>query len=312
MDYVVFGQVITDDIYFPGKEPMKNFLGGAVYTASGIRIWSESVGICSGVGRDFEGLYSSWFDENGIDRRGCIVKAKRSCHSVIHYFEDGEREELPVKGCATIDDMYPAVADLPEDYKNCRGFYFFKDCDSRFWEEVGAYMSAAHPVAVWEIHASAAWPEYIDKVCALLPEVDIFSINQTEGRRLLGLTDPIAIVKRLVELGARNVLYRMGSQGALAGNTSHIWHIPAVRTLVKDVTGGGNSSTGGFLAGFCENNGDIELAGRWASASASFIIEQFGQPKHIDDKVMQEAHIRAKALKTECVWKGGSIWLKTC
>ncbi len=33
MDYVVFGQVITDDIYFPGKKPMKNFLGGAVYTA---------------------------------------------------------------------------------------------------------------------------------------------------------------------------------------------------------------------------------------------------------------------------------------
>ncbi len=50
-------------------------------------------------------------------------------------------------------------------------------------------MSAAHPVAVWEIHASAAWPEYIGKVSALLPEVDIFSINQTEGRRLLGLTD---------------------------------------------------------------------------------------------------------------------------
>ena len=227
-----------------------------------------------------------------------MIRAERSCHSEIHYFDDGEREEIPVPGCAAIDEMCPRAADLPEDYKHCRGFYFFKDCEKNFWSDVKAYLSVYRPVSVWEIHASATWPQYVDKVAALLPQVDIFSINQTEGRRLLGLKEPDKVVKGLMALGARNVLYRMGESGALAGSSSGIWHIPAVKVRVEDVTGGGNSSTGGFLAGFCESDGDVELAGRWASASASMIIQQFGQPQTLGGTAMAEVRRRADALLT--------------
>lgn len=311
MDYVVFGQVITDDICFPGQPPMPGKLGGAVYTASGIRCWSDSVGMCSGVGEDFAAMHGRWFDANGIDRRGCVVRALRSCHSLINYFEDGEREELPMEGCATIDEMCPVIGDMPKDYRKCRGFYFFKDCAEAFWEPVTAYLKAYDPVSVWEIHGAAAYAGNLQNVARLLPRVTIFSLNMTEARRLMGAVngdgggnaEALAIqgagmVRRLLELGARNVLLRMSEYGAVAGNASGIWHIPAVFTHVVDVTGGGNSSTGGFLAGFCESGGDVEMAGRCAAASASFIIEQFGQPECMDAQLMAEARRRAMALQT--------------
>ncbi len=301
MDYVTFGQVITDDVCFPGKKPMLNQLGGAVYTASGMRYWSESVGICSGVGRDFEEMHGTWFDRNCIDRRGCKIRAERSCHSVIHYFEDGEREEIPMEGCATIDDMCPQISDMPEDYKGCKGFYFFKDCEEAFWNQILSYIKSFHPVSVWEILGSTACPENFGRIASLLPEVTIFSLNLTEGRRLCNLEHPADIVRKLIDAGARNVLFRMGAEGAIAGNRKGLWHIPAVQVMVKDVTGGGNSSTGGFLAGFCENSGDIEKAGRCAAASASFIIKQFGQPDKIDGTDMALAQKYADALITEKV-----------
>lgn len=348
MDYVVFGQVITDDICFPGQPPMPGKLGGAVYTASGIRCWSDSVGMCSGVGEDFAAMHERWFDANGIDRRGCVVRALRSCHSLINYFDDGEREEIPMAGCATIDEMCPVIGDMPKDYRECRGFYFFKDCEEACWEPVTAYLKEYDPVSVWEIHGAAAYAGNLRNVARLLPRVTIFSLNMTEARRLLGAVDgdggvgaavggvggdqnaavenagcvagadrnaaaesgmfagkaeALAIqgagmVRRLLELGARNVLLRMSEYGAVAGNASGIWHIPAVFTHVVDVTGGGNSSTGGFLAGFCESGGDVEMAGRCAAASASFIIEQFGQPERMDAQLMAEARRRAMALQT--------------
>ena len=63
-----------------------------------------------------------------------------------------------------------------------------------------------------------------------------------------------------------------------------------------DVTGGGNSSTGGFLVGYCESEGDIAYAARCAAVSASFIIEQWGVPPLMDAAFRKQAEARLAAL----------------
>lgn len=42
----------------------------------------------------------------------------------------------------------------------------------------------------------------------------------------------------------------MGAKGALVSSGKQIYLIPAAPTNVVDVTGGGNSSTGGLVTGF--------------------------------------------------------------
>lgn len=297
MDYVSFGQIITDDVYFPGIVEYKNVLGGSAYVAAGLRIWSENVGVCSGIGKDFGKMHGEWFSCNKIDTSGTIVKAKRSAHSKINYFENGEREEISLPGCGSLRLMMPDPSEIPLGYRSCKGLYFFKDCDRAFWDAMGEYLEKYPTIAAWEILGASACPQNYDTIRKFLKKVTIFSLNLTEGRQLCQKDEPLEIVREILKMGAKTLLFRMSEKGALVANQNGIWHIPAIETKVVDVTGGGNSSTGGFLAGYCESGGDIVTAGKYACVSASFIIEQYGPPKLIDESLMQKARERTQTLK---------------
>lgn len=287
-EYFVLTQIIVDDVYFPWGDHKLNQLGGGTYTAAGLRFWSEHVGICSGLGPDFEPDYSQWFHENGIDVAAALREAK-CVHAKINYFEDGEREELLLPGYGSHALMLPRFPEIPARYADCKGMYFYKDCDASYWTEALDYFSHFSGVACWELAANAADAKYHDAVADCLSSVELFSLNLSEAKRLTGAAEPMEVLKQLRQMHARGVILRMGAKGALVTKGDGVWHIPAVPANVVDVTGGGNSSTGGFLAGYCESGGDIVHAGLCAAVSASFIIQQYGVPLRIDSVLMQKA-----------------------
>ena len=297
VDYYVLTQLLLDDIYFPTGESKLNQLGGGTYTVAGMRIWSDRVGFCCAPGCDYEGNYDKWFLDNQI----CISGGRRekNCtHARLNYFPDGEREEILLPGCATHRESQPLVSEIPPEYRDCRGMYFFKDCEQPFWDELLPFLTHGSAISCWEIFGASACPQNRDFIGDVLHHIDLFSLNLTEGRHLTGLSEPLEIVKALRNLNARNFIFRMGANGAIAASPQKLYHIPAVATDVVNVTGGGNSSTGGFTVGFCESDGDILEAGLCAAVASSFIIEQYGVPAHIDDHLMQQARQRRDALRT--------------
>ena len=102
--YFTLTQMIIDDVYFPWGATKLNQLGGGTYTVAGTRVWSDQVGFCCLIGPDFEETYSKWFRDNQIDM-ATVLKEKNTCHAKIHYFEDGEREELLLPGCGSHYEM---------------------------------------------------------------------------------------------------------------------------------------------------------------------------------------------------------------
>lgn len=70
VDYYVLTQLLIDDIHLPSGEQHKNQLGGGIYAAAGMRIWSEHVGFCCAPGPDFEGNYDHWFLNNQVEISG--------------------------------------------------------------------------------------------------------------------------------------------------------------------------------------------------------------------------------------------------
>lgn len=295
-DYYVLTQILIDDLHFNDGRCHPDTLGGGCYTIAGMRIWTDHVGICSGIGTDFKGNYDKWFLDNDIDVVG-IPRNAKCTHSRLTYFADGEREEILLPGYGSHALMQPAPTEIPAAYDSCKGMYLFKDCQAAFWDEMIVYLRA-HPnmVSVWEILGSAATPENREKIAAYLKEVDIFSLNMTEGKRLTGKTEPMDVLSGLLELNPKVVLLRMGEKGSMVSDGKHTYKVPTAPTNVVDVTGGGNSSTGGFLVGYCESGGDIEQAGRWAAAAASLVIAQYGLPLVMDDAMRREAQKRAAAL----------------
>lgn len=288
VDYYVLTQLLIDDVYFPNGAHKLGQLGGGTYTVAGMRIWSDRVGFCCAVGSDYAGRLDGWFLKHQIDITGG-TREKPCTRARLNYFPDGEREEILLPGCATHRETQPLVSEIPPAYAQCKGMYFFKDCEEAFWEELLPFLRHGSAVSCWEIFGTSAAPENRSVIGDYLRDVELFSLNLTEGRRLTGLESPEAIMKALFQFHARNVILRMGANGALVSSGKDIWHIPAQETDVVDVTGGGNSSTGGFVVGYCESGGSIVEAGLCAAVSASYILRQYGVPPEIDQALMEQA-----------------------
>jgi len=299
MDFLALGQVITDDVVFPEMPSRNNLLGGVAYALTGMRLWSDSVAVCCGVGKDFEELHGGWFRANNIDISGLTVLADKGPHSLIRYFEDGEREEISLNGTAPLSMMMPQPDEIPRAFHTCKGIYIFKDAEKAYWERMGSFLNRSSATVVWEILGSAACLENKNNIWEILKMVSIFSINLTECRRLLPGKSPEECVKEFLGAGVQAVLVRMGEGGALVGDRRGIWRIPAVKTEVVDVTGGGNSSTGAFLVGYCESRGNVVLAGKYASVAASFVLEQYGPPHLLYGAITHKAVKRLGELKEE-------------
>jgi sugar/nucleoside kinase (ribokinase family) len=297
VDYVVVANIIGDDLLLSDGERRFDILGGAgTYAAAGIRIWSDRVGIVSGIGEDFEGIYGSWFDLNKIDKSGLHVRALHTPRSWIDYKSADERTETPRYGPEHFELMEPTVEDIPAEFHCPRGLYLFRDTDTTYWNQVFQFQGKHHPTIIWEIHAGAANAHHWERVAAILSRIDLFSLNLSEASQLCELTNPAQIIHKLLATGINGVALRVGSEGTIVADQHGIWRIPAFQLEVVDVTGAGNAFTGGFLVGYCISNSDIKVAGQYGAASASFMLQQFGPPLEIGQATRQIAEARAQSL----------------
>ena len=91
--YITVGNTVIDHLVVPDGRKMPSQLGGdAIYSAMGVRVWSQDVGIVSIIGRSFpsewtDGLASAGIDVSGIKRRAFPINLEGR----IIYNPDGSR-----------------------------------------------------------------------------------------------------------------------------------------------------------------------------------------------------------------------------
>ncbi len=293
VDYVAVANIIGDDLILPDGQRHNAILGGAgTYAAAGMRIWSERVGIVSGVGEDFEQLYGAWFYQNQIDTQGLQSRGTNTPRSWVNYQSADERTETPQFGPDHFKIMEPFIHDLPATYYHAQGLYLFRDTNPQYWSEVFDLQAKYHPIIIWEIHAGAVTAEAWEHVAAILSRIDLFSLNLSEAKQLCQLTEPAQIVEKLLGTGVKAVALRSGAQGTVVGDASGMWHIPVISVDAVDVTGAGNAFTGGFLVGYCCSGSNIITAGQYGTVSASFMLQQFGPPQAINSITQPETRIK--------------------
>ncbi len=85
---------------------------------------------------------------------------------------------------------------------------------------------------------------------ALTREVDILLPGADEAELLTGEGEPLAAARRLVALGPRLVIVKLGPEGALAVTADEATPVPALQLpKVVDPVGAGDGFAAGFLAG---------------------------------------------------------------
>ena len=283
MKYIVMSTAVQDVIRFPDGRPEIRAAGGAgIYALAGMKLWDDEVGIVTGVGEDYMGLFGEWYRENGLSTEGLLSKTEHTPCTVIEYRPDGERTETPVYG----EEHYRSVEPQPEDLmpflEDTEGLYVFKNAESSFWDALLTLKRKRGFRLLWEIGADAAVPAQRENVLDIARQTDMLSINRTEACSLFGVRELDAAIGALLRSGIPCVYLRNGADGVYLLKNAEVWHVPSVRDAVAaDPTGGGNSSTGAALIGFCRGCGPCEIAAM-GNVSASICIRQYGVPPAYD------------------------------
>lgn len=144
-------------------------------------------------------------------------------------------------------------------------------------------IKAAHERGVYTVFNTAPAPSK-QEVAAILPYlkyVSLFCPNETEASLLTGVnvTDgasAFVAVKKLQELGVRDVVITLGSQGfVISQDGSKPAHFPSIRVKAVDTTGAGDCFVGA-MSFFMEKGKSLLESCKLANVCASISVQRKG------------------------------------
>ena len=277
--YSTFSCLIVDDIVFPDGQTRMNVLGGGLHALTGMRVWSDSVGIAAAIGHDLDEGHLQGLQAFGVDVSGLVRREGLRTARAWQLFEtNGHRTEILRTDRAIFRERKVQFEDLPDAYLDAKGYHVQWGAPAEL-PDLLSKLRAASPSAKLVMEVTypkgdvppSLWQQIMSQLSLVAPD-------REEAEAITGVSDPLQNCRTFIEWGAPLVALRMGAEGSLLmEKTGRCWHLPAVPTNIVDVTGGGNSYCGGFTVGLGEGLDPVEAALR-AVVSASFALEQIGIP----------------------------------
>lgn len=128
---------------------------------------------------------------------------------------------------------------------------------------------------------------------ALLQRTDVLVPNRGELAMLAGADaepgsiDEVVDLARIVE-GPERIVVTLGSDGALAIDSSQVVHVPARSVRAVDATAAGDAFCGALTVALTEGAA-LEAATRWATVAASLAVERRGAQPSLPTRQELEA-----------------------
>jgi sugar/nucleoside kinase (ribokinase family) len=136
---------------------------------------------------------------------------------------------------------------------------------------------------VWD--ATGRW----ERVLPVLPHVDLATPNLSEAQAITGETEPARAAQRLHELGAAEVVLKLGADGCFVRG---VGRIEPVRVETVDGTGAGDAFAAGLLYGRLAG-WPLERAARLANAAGALATTAVGAAEGVRelDETLALAHL---------------------
>jgi sugar/nucleoside kinase (ribokinase family) len=320
VQYVVAGNFCIDTVISPTGEQMDEQLGGtAVYGAVGAHVWSDSVGVCTVVGKDYASRVRAELGVHGIDVQG--IKDGPQTHGLIWftgYLSGDERVDdvqvfassmTPTKstryvmgGSARHRRLWPifspSPSNMPDEYSAADRVHLAPmplrrlAQNAAWYREHGAGVSIDWPFWRGTSHKSLSRSllREVDSVLPSLTELQQFRSGAIE-----------AAATEIAAAGPQTVIVKRGSAGVRVFDfhSLSVTDVPAYSTVVRDPTGAGDAFCGGYTVGLHETGDPVEAA-ICGVVSASFVIEDFGA-LHALRILRQEAEERRSQIRGSIV-----------
>ncbi|GLB33586.1 putative pfkB family carbohydrate kinase [Lyophyllum shimeji] len=275
--------------------------GGGTYAAIGARIWlpPTEIGMMVDRGHDFPASIEANLLEYGPEMWIFRDQPDRLTTRALNSYKGDHRN---------FQYITPRIRITPKDLASTRiprprmlHFICSPTRASTIMSEVRAVQDW-YPTTIYEPIPDRCVPEELPALIEVLPSISILSPNAEEALSLLSIPLPPTrasieeAADRFLQYGVGHerkgwIIVRSGEMGAFVKSLKSegrwvdaFWTASADDAgRIVDVTGAGNSFLGGLAAGLLLTN-DVLKATFYASASASFIVEQEGLPRLSRDK----------------------------
>ncbi len=296
-DLICLGNLTIDDVILPDETQRLGCFGGdAIYSVLGASCWADTVSFVAPVGTDFPAEHLAHLRKAGWDTRGLPQRNIPSIRNWVIYKGDNERTWIMESNPDDYFALSPTLEDIPDDYLDAKAFMILA-MDLASQETLAPQLRKRGLVAVDPKEDYVAGN--VERILALLKDVDIYMPSQEEVNLILGHRDYEKACRQFAELGAGIVVVKMGHDGSLIYERDRdvFTRIPIYPTKAVDATGAGDAFCGGFMAMYGKS-GNLVEAGLAGAVSASFAIEDFGLT-HMFALDRKEAQARLASLKKQ-------------
>lgn len=270
----VVGSVALDSVETPNGNAM-NVLGGACsYFSVGASFFAP-VNLVGVVGQDFPEAERRFLVERGINIEGLEQASGDTFRWHGRYHENmNVRDTLDLK-LNVFESFEPKI---PASYRDSE-FVFLANIQPSLQADVLSQLDAPQYVGA---DTMDHWINTAPKeLRALLAQVDLLSINDSEALLLAGETNVVKAARKILAMGPRHLIVKRGEYGALQFSDNEIFAVPAFPLEnVVDPTGAGDSFAGGLFGSLAA---DGEVTSRslrraivYGTVVASYTVEDFG------------------------------------
>ena len=301
MGILVIGSVALDSVETPFGAEERVLGGSATYFATSASFFTD-VNLVAVVGDDFPEEHVAFLRSRNIDLRGLKRESGNTFHWKGKYGYDLNEAQTLETHLNVFESFRPSI---PAEYADA-DYLILANIDPELQLEVLNQVQSPKVVACDTMNFwIASKPEALKQVIA---RADFFIINEGEARQLSGEVNLVKAARKILDLGAKNLIIKRGEYGVLMFSGTSIFAAPAYPLeQVFDPTGAGDTFAGGFM-GYLANTGNLSEDGIrqaiiFGSVMASFNVEDFSLNRL---KRLQYAEIegRYRSFKTMTHFEG--------
>ncbi|HEY5042473.1 MAG TPA: PfkB family carbohydrate kinase [Verrucomicrobiae bacterium] len=274
MSVLIVGTTALDSIKTPKAENPR-LLGGSASHAAVAASFFSPVKLVGGVGEDFPKKYIALYRRHKIDLEGLEILPGKTFHWSGEYELNMNNRRTLATELGVIETFSPT---LPKSYQTAP-FVLLGNIAPALQHRVLDQMQrpkfvVADSMDLWLNIA-------LDDLLKLLPRIDGFVLNDSEGHQLTKEDNVFTALKKIHALGPKYVIIKKGSHGSILSGPKGFFICPAYPlSKVVDPTGAGDSFVGGMMGFLASAKGPIDANIRramvYGSVTASFCCEGFG------------------------------------
>jgi sugar/nucleoside kinase (ribokinase family) len=280
---LVVGSVALDSVETPfGKA--ENVLGGSATFFAASASHFAPVQVVGVIGSDFPVEQLEPLRARGVDLAGIEHAEGESFRWRGRYRHDLNTAETLETRLGVFSHFRPKI---PPQFRNAP-FVFLGNIDPRLQLDVLQQVEKPRLVACDTMNF---WIESRRAdLLALLPHVDILTVNDAEARQLTEEVNLLKAARWIMARGPKHVVIKKGENGAFMFTPHTVFFAPAYPLEeVFDPTGAGDSFAGGFI-GYLARSGDVgeeslKRAVVYGSAMGSFAVERFSIGRMLEIKM---------------------------